>query len=147
MGRMPLHVVPPRPALALLLAPLLAVSLAGCGGEDPVPSGERPVVVQPDNPSVASSVADPLGPRIVSIVVEEGSTTGDTGVVELKRNVPVRLVVITDQTDTVVVEGYGLRELAVAGSPVAVEFLASRPGEFAVTLENSGLELTRLRVR
>jgi hypothetical protein len=147
MGRMPLHVAPLRPALALLLAPLLAASLASCGGADPVPSGDRPVVVRPDNPSVASSVADPLAPRIISIVVEEGSTTGDTGVVELERNVPVRLVVITDDTDTVLVEGYDLRELAVAGSPVALEFLASRPGEFRVVLEDSGLLLTQLRVR
>lgn len=147
MARMLLHPAPPRPALALLLAPLLAGSLAACGGADPVPSGDRPLVVQPDNPSVASSVADPLTPRIISIVVDEGRTTGDTGVVELKRNVPVRLVVIADDTGTVVVEGYGLRALAVAGSPVQLEFIASQPGEFAVVLEDADLELTRLRVR
>jgi hypothetical protein len=147
MVRMHHTAVPPRPALALFLAPLLTASLASCGGADPVPSGDRPVVVRPDNPSVASSVADPLAPRIISIVVEDGSTTGDTGVVELKRNVPVRLVVISDQTDTVLVEDYRLRALATAEVPVQLDFLASQPGEFRVLLEDSGLLLTRLRVR
>lgn len=146
MGGMPSHAVRLRPALALLLGPSLAVSLASCGGADPVPSGDRPVVVQPDTPSVASSVADPNAPRIISIVVTGRSTTGDTGVVALKRNVPVRLVVITDDTDTVLVEGYGLRALATAEVPVQLDFIAAKAGEFAVVLEDSGLELTRLRV-
>lgn len=146
MGDMPSHPMPLRPALALLLAPLLAVSAAACGGADPVPSGDRPVVVQPDTPSVASAVADATAPRIISIVVTGRSTTGDTGVVTLKRNVPVRLVVITDDTDTLLVEGYGLRALATAEVPVQLDFLASKAGEFAVVLEESGLELTRLRV-
>lgn len=131
-----------RPALALLLV----VPLAACGGPDPVASGERPVRVEPDNPSVASGVADPSAPRIVSIVIEDGRTTGDIGVVELKRNVPVLLTVITDQTGTVLVEGYGLRTLATAGSPIQVEFIVDRPGEFAVVLEESDTELTTLSV-
>lgn len=44
------------------------------------------------------------------------------------------------------VEGYGLRALATAEVPVQLEFRADRAGEFAVLLENSDLELTRLRV-
>lgn len=130
----------------LVLALLLVVPLAGCGGEDPVPSGERPIVAEPDNPDVAESVEDPTAPRIVSIVVTDGQLTGDTGVVQLKRNVPVRIVVISDDADTVLVQGYDLRALATAGVPVQLDFLASKPGEFPVVLEESGLELTRLRV-
>ncbi len=133
---------PARVALPLLLV----VPLAACGGEDPVPSGERPVLAQPDNPAVASAVADPTAPQIVSIVVTDGQRTGDTGVVQLKRNVPVRLVVISDDTDTVVVQGYDLRALATAGVPVQLDFIANRPGDFPVVLQRSDLELTRLRV-
>lgn len=142
MTPMPFLVSPAR----LLLALLLAVPLAACGGEDPVPSGERPIVAQPDNPSVAESVEDPTAPRIVSIVVTDGRLTGDTGVVQLKRNVPVRVVVITDDADTLLVKGYDLRATATAEVPVQLEFIADEAGDFPVVLEQSGVELTRLRV-
>ena len=143
MPRMPSLVATSRPVLAVLLA----LPLAACGGADPVPSGERPVVAQPDTPSVASAVADPTAPRIISIVVTDGQRTGDVGVVEVKRNAPVRLVVISDDADTVLVQGYDLRALATADVPVQLDFLTDRAGEFPVVLEDSGLELTRLRVR
>ena len=143
MAAMPSLVAPTRLALALLLG----LSTAACGDDQPpAPSGDRPVLVQPQNPSVASAVADPTAPRIVSIVVTDGRTTGDTGVVELRRNVPVRLVVISDTSDTVLVEGYDLRALAVAEVPVQLDFIADEAGEFPVVLEGSGRELTRLRV-
>ena len=143
MPAMPPLAAPSRLALALLLG----LPLAACGDDKPpVPAGERPVLVEPRNPSVASGVADPTAPRIVSVVVTNGRTTGDTGVVELRRNVPVRVVVISDTSDTVLVEGYGLRALAVAEVPVQLDFIADEPGDFPVLLENSGRELTRLRV-
>lgn len=146
MVGMPSSAAPLRAPLALLVVPLV-VLLAGCGGADPVPSGDRPLVVQPDNPGVASSVADPTAPRIVSVVLDGDTLTGDTGVVEVRQNVPLRLVVISDRTDTVLVEGYDLRALATAEVPVQLEFLAARTGDFRVVLEGSGRELTRLRVR
>jgi len=132
------------PRLALVL--LLTVPLAACGGADPVPAGERPLLAEADNPDVADSVEDPSAPRIVSVVVSDGERTGDTGVVTVGRNVPVRLVVISDRTDTVLVQGYGLQALATAEVPVQLDFIADQAGEFPVVLRESGLELTRLRV-
>ena len=139
---MPLPRACVRPALALLLA----LPLTACSDEQPAPSGDRPVLAVPDNPSVASSVADPTSPRIINVVVTDGELTGDTGVVELERNVPVRLVVISDRSDTLLVKGYTLRALATAEVPVQLDFIVDDPGEFAVVLESSGIELTRLRV-
>lgn len=143
MGRMPSLAAASRPVLALLLA----LPLAGCGGgEAPQPSGERPILVEPDNPSVASGVADPTAPRIVSIVVSGDDLTGDTGVVEIRQNAPVRLVVISDRTDTVVVQGLDISALATAEVPVQLDFIAARDGEFPVVLQDAGTQLTRLRV-
>lgn len=144
-GIMP-AMTPLRTASRLLLILLLAAPLAACGGADPVPAGERPLVAEADNPDVADGVEDPTTPRIVSIVVTDGRRTGDTGVVELRRNVPVRLVVISDEAGTVLVQGYGLQALATAEVPVHLEFIADRAGEFPVVLRESGLELTRLRI-
>lgn len=135
-----------RTAVRSALVLLLAVSLAGCGGADPVPAGDRPVVAEPDDLDVADAVADPTTPRIISIVVTDGRLTGDTGVVAVRRNAPVRLVVISDRSDTVQVQGYDLEALATAEVPVQLDFIADRPGEFRVVLRNSGLELTRLKV-
>lgn len=137
---------PPSMLLRPVLATLLVLPLAACGSGEVRPAGERPLVVEPDNLAVASGVADPTTPRILSVVVEDGLTTGDTGVVEVKRNAPVRLVVISDQTDTLLVSGYDLRALATAEVPVQLEFIASRAGQFPVVLEKSGQELLRLRV-
>lgn len=139
--------MPSSRALVRLLMTVLLTALPAVGcGEEPVASGDRPVVAVPDKPSVAESVEDPTAPRIVSIVITEGSTTGDTGVVSLQRNVPVRLTVISDVADTLLVEGYDLRAVATAGVPVQLDFLAATAGEFRVRLENSGLVLTTLQV-
>ena len=134
------------PSSRLVLALLVALPLAACSGEDPVPSGDRPVTVPADNPDVASAVADPSTPRIVSIVMSDGMLTGDTGVVEIRRNAPVRLVVISDETDTAVVEGYDLTALVTAEVPVQLEFIADEPGTFRVVLRESGVQLTTLKV-
>ena len=146
MPTMPSPCARVRRAPVLLAVALGAAALTGCGSDPVTPSGPRPVVVEPENPSVASSVADPTTPRIVSVVVTDGSTTGDTGTVDVRQNAPVRLVVISDTADTVVVEGYDLTALATAEVPVQLEFLAARQGTFRVVLRDSGLELTTLRV-
>lgn len=135
---------PAAPRLRLPLALLLAAATAGCGGADPAPSGDRPIVVPADNPDVASAVADPTTPRIVSIVVTDGRLTGDTGTVEVKRNVTVRLVIISDRAGTAVVQGYDLETLVPAETPTQLDFIASRAGEFPVVLNLR--TLTTLRV-
>ena len=131
-------------SLRLPLALLLALATAGCGGEDPAPAGDRPIVVPAENPDVASAVADPTTPRIVSIVANDGQLSGDTGTVEVKRNVVVRLVIISDEAGTAVVQGYDLEMLVTAESPAQLDFIANRAGDFPVVFE--GRTLTTLRV-
>ena len=136
----------PRASVPSLLALLLVLPLAACGGGEPTPAGERPVLAEADNPDVADGVDDSDTPRIVSIVVTDGELTGDTGVVQIRRNAPVRLVVISDRTETLRVQGYDLEALATAEVPVQLEFIADQAGDFRVVLDGSDQTLTTLRV-
>lgn len=142
MTRMPSSRACARPVLALLLL----LPLAACGGEQPTPAGERPVLADADNPDVADGVDDSETPRIVSIVMTDGELTGDTGVVQIPRNARVRLVVISDETDTLLVQGYELQALATAEVPVQLEFIAAEAGDFRVVLRGSDRTLTTLRI-
>ena len=142
MSPMPSLCATARPLLALLLL----LPLAACGGEEPTPSGERPVLADAENPDIADGVDDSETPRIVSIVITEGEATGDTGVVTIPRNAPVRLVVISDETDTVLVQGYELQALATAEVPVQLDFIADEAGDFPVVLRESDRTLTTLRI-
>lgn len=135
-----------RTTVRPLLALLLALPLAACGGDEPTPSGERPVLADADNPAVADGIDDSETPRIVSIVITDGKATGDTGVVTIARNAPVRLVVISDTTDTLLVQGYELQALATAEVPVQLDFIAQEAGDFPVVLRDSDRALTTLRV-
>lgn len=135
-----------RASVRPLLALLLLLPLAACGGEEPTPAGERPVLADAGNPAVAAGVDDSETPRIVSVVVTDGELTGDTGLVEIPRNAPVRLVVISDQTDTLLVQGYDLQALATAEVPVQLDFIADEAGDFRVVLRGSDRTLTTLRV-
>lgn len=131
-----------RPLLALLLV----LPTVACGGEEPTPAGERPVLVDAENPDVADGVDDSETPRIVSIVVADGELTGDTGVVQIPRNARVRLVVISDETDTLLVQGYELQAIATAEVPVQLDFIAAEAGDFRVVLRESDRTLTTLRI-
>ena len=142
MSRMPSLRATVRPLLALLLV----LPLAACGGDEPTPSGERPVLADAENPDIADGVDDSDTPRIVNVVVTEGELTGDTGVVQIPRNAPVRLVVISDETDTLLVQGYDLQALATAEVPVQLDFIADEAGDFPVVLQGSDLTLTTLRI-
>lgn len=131
-----------RPLLALLLV----LPAAACGADELTPAGDRPVLADAGNPAIADGVDDSGTPRIVSIVVTGDQLTGDTGVVQIPRNAPVRLVIISDETDTLLVRGYDLQALATAEVPVQLDFIADEAGDFAVVLRESDRTLTTLRV-
>lgn len=138
---------PRRPLAVPALVLLLAVALTGCGaGEDPEPEGRAPVVVRPSLPQVASGVTQDGVPLLVNVGYAEGRVTGAAGPVSLRRNTPVRVTVISDVTDEVLVRGYEVRAQLTVGQPVQVAFIADRVGTFEVVLEDTGTVLTRLVV-
>lgn len=145
---MPSRPSSPRRARTPLLAvvPLLLLVLTGCGGGDPEPSGPLPMLVSPSLPAVASGVPQAGQPQMVSISISGGRATGDTGPVPIKKDTEVRITVLSDVTDVLLLEGYQRRAQVSIGSPVQLEFIADRTGTFDVVLERSGMKVTSLVV-
>ena len=139
--------LPARTARRTALPLVLGASLSACGASvDPEPSGRAPVVVAPSLPSVASGVTQVGVPKLVNVGLSKGVVTGARGTVRMARNTPVRLTVLTDTSQTLLVEGYALRAQLTVDEPVQLAFIADRKGTFRVVLEPSGTLLTQLRV-
>jgi len=132
----------------VLLGLLVALTLVACGAdEDPAPSGAAPPLSSPDLPSVAEGVSQEGVPQLVNLVVTAGQVTGVGATVPIPLDTPVRLTVITDTADVLLVKGgYDLRSQLTVGEPVQLEFIASQAGDAPVLLERNGTVLTTLRV-
>lgn len=121
--------------------------LAGCGENvDPLPSGAFPPVATPSLPSVADGVSQEGVPKLINLVVTGKTVSGVERTVPVPLNTPVRLTVVSDTSDVLLVRGYDVRAQLTVGEPGQVSLLASRPGDAAVVLERTGMVLTTLRV-
>lgn len=126
---------------------MLVLPLAACGDEaDPQPSGAFPSIAPPSLPSVADGVSQEGEPKVISLVVTGDRVTGAASTVAVPRNTPIRLSVLADVADVLLVKGPDVRAQLTVGEPVQLEFLATTPGSIPVVLERTGKVLTTLRV-
>lgn len=126
---------------------VVTVSLAACGASaDPEPSGPLPPRAAPSLPSVADGVSQEGVPQLVNLLVRRGQVQGVGPTVEVQLNTRVRLTVIADTADVLLVRDYDVRAQLAVDQPTQVEFLASRQGDVEVVLEQSGQVLTTLVV-
>jgi hypothetical protein len=139
-------VMPARAAVLLLVLPLAVPALVGCADTPPAVSAPRPVLVSPNNPGVSTALPDRDTPQLVNVTLIGGQLTGDVGSVPVALDSQVRLTVVTDVSDTVVVDGFGQSLLTTVGQPVQLELVADRAGEFPVRLQQAGTVLTTLTV-
>lgn len=130
-----------------LTSAVLLVLLTGCGaGTDPQPKDALPIEVAASLPAVAEGVSQSGVPQLINLTVTAGRTTGVASVVPVRLNVAVRLTVLADTAEVLLVRGYGVRVRLATGTPVQLSFLAHQAGSFEVVLETSGRVLTRLQV-
>ena len=126
---------------------VLALSLGACGDSaDPEPSGPLPPRAAPSLPSVADGVSQEGVPQLVNLLVQDGRVQGVGATVEVRLNARVRLTVIADTADVLLVRDYDVRAQLAVDQPTQVEFLVSRQGDVEVVLQQTGQVLTTLVV-
>jgi heme/copper-type cytochrome/quinol oxidase subunit 2 len=133
-----------RSARWWLVAPVLAVALAACGGGG---DGNRSAAATTAGPAgSATTAAGADGAQTVQVTV----TGTDVQTAERRVKVPldgkVRLEVTADRTDEVHLHGYDRKVDIEPGRPAVLEFTADVPGVFEVELEEAGLKLVELQV-
>lgn len=85
-------------------------------------------------------------PQLVSLLVQGGRVQGVGATVDVRLNSRVRLTVIADTADVLLVRDYDVRAPLAVDQPTQVEFLAARQGDVEVVLEQTGQVLTTLIV-
>lgn len=135
-----------RPVVLLVTLPLALGALAACADEPPAVGQPRPVLSEPNQLDSAPGLTDNEDVQLVNVTFVDGTLTGDVGGVRVVLGSPLRVTVVTDVADTVVIEGFDQRILTAIDQPVQIELIASDAGEFDVRLEKSGTVLTTLVV-
>ena len=115
---------------AAVLALLVALLLAGCGGSSA--SGD----------SGASGKTD-----TIQVAVKDGKVTPPTHREPVAKGDTVKLVVTTDTADEVHVHGIDIEKKTPPGKPITITFVAKDPGIYEVETHESGLQLLQLEVR
>ncbi len=84
---------------------------------------------------------------MVEIAYADGKASGVQGRVRPALGSTVTLRVSSDVADEVHLHGYDKRVDVAAGGSAELTFVASIPGVFALELERSGVELTKIQVQ
>src|SRR5689334_11598806 len=108
---------------ALVLASLVLVTLAGCGGSS---SGSGDATGKTDT---------------IEISVANGKVDPPTHRQEVAKGDTVKLVVTTDEADEVHVHGVDIEKETTPGKPVTITFVAKDAGIYEVETHESGLQL------
>lgn len=130
--------------IAFVLAALAL--LTGCAGTDVTPLGVASPAGSPAS-SELSAAPSARSVQTVTLVVQGGRVTGDTGRVQVSLGSTVDLQVNADVAQQVHVHGYDLTVDTIPNETVDKQFVATLAGFFEVELEPSKTPLTRLQVR
>lgn len=138
-----------RPYLLLVALSVLVAALSGCAGSE-APSSAPPPAGAPTPTSVSSPAAptasDAAEPTL-NLTYAGGKVTGVQGRPVIKLGTEATIRVSSDIADEVHLHGYDVRVDVAAGGSVVLGITATIPGVFALELEKSGVELTKIQVQ
>ncbi|MDT7569989.1 MAG: hypothetical protein QOE05_163 [Actinomycetota bacterium] len=141
------------PAVTLTVT---AIALSGCAGKSApdasTPPSPSPVVTSPapslvESPTAAPSPTAPTVDQTIRITYAGGRVTGSGGVVSVKKNSTVALVVTSDTADEIHLHGYDKSVDVEKGGTVTLTFKATLTGKWEVELEKLKRRLVFLQVQ
>ena len=143
---------------SLVLA-VLAVALAGCGGNDDdgettvaattsaaTTTTEATTTTAETTTTAATTTTAKPETTTIAVTVVDAKPQGGIARPSVKRGDHVVLVVRSDTADEIHVHGYDLSADVEAGGTVRIPFVADTPGRFEVELENLGVQLAEITV-
>ena len=139
-------------AIAVVIAVVAVIVLAGGGGDEdeptPATTAATPTATATADDGEAATpepTPEPT-PEAIEIEVEGGEVTGGVADIEVQRGDTVRFAVRSDTADHVHVHGYDRFKDVGPGRPARFSFKADIVGIFEIELEDSAVEVARLRV-
>ena len=134
-----------RSARWWLVASVLAVALAACGGGDD--QDQATAAGSPTTTGAGSATTEAAaGAQTVQVAVTGTKVQTAERRVKVPLDGKVRLEVTADRADEVHLHGYDRKVDTSPGKPAVLEFTADVPGVFEVELEEAGLKLVELQV-
>lgn len=139
-------------AAAIAVVALIVLS-GGDSGDEPetaaTPTPAATATATADQEAEPQETEEPTPeptPEAVEIEVEGGKVQGGPPDIEVKQGERARFSVKSDVADHVHVHGYDVLRDVAAGGTARFDFKADIPGVFEIELEESGVEVARLRV-
>ena len=142
--------------IAAVIAVVAVIVLAGGSSDDEpetVATTTTPAAAatgSPDGTAEATTTTEPTPeptPEAIEIEVEGGKIKGGEATIDVKQGDRVKFTVKADKADHVHVHGYDVLRDVTPGQAASFDFKADIPGVFEVELEESHLQIARLRVK
>ena len=136
--------------IPLVVALVLALPLAGCGGDDeatPTTTTEpTTTTTTTEPPTTTTTTPPPPGPTVVRVRVVGGVPKGGIVRETVSQGDRVVIVVTSDVSDEVHLHGYNIMRDVAPGQVARLPFRATLPGRFEVELEDRELQIADISV-
>ncbi len=144
--------------IAVVIAVVAVVAIAAGGGSDDGAdrASSTDAVTAPEATPEPDATQEPAATEepeptptpdpVPKVVVKGGEPVGGVEEIEVTEGERIRFTVVSDVADHVHVHGYDVLRDVTAGGTARFNFEADIPGVFEIELEDSGVEIARLRV-
>ncbi|MFY9616350.1 MAG: hypothetical protein WAT58_13215 [Candidatus Dormiibacterota bacterium] len=126
-------------------AAALALALSGCGSSS-TSTNTSPTPATGSSPTAAGSPSPTLPPNTVAINLTVTGSNVSPQDPSAKKGQNVQMTITTDKDEEVHLHGYDIHFSCKAGSPLTMNFVADKTGQFEIELEATSTHLTNFTV-